>query len=845
MATFIPDTDNELFQLAIQLVNFSNRSLFLTGKAGTGKTTFLKYIREHSPKQMAIVAPTGVAAINAGGVTIHSFFQLPLTPFIPDSSGTGFSSPSQEVADKHSLLSRLRFTSDKKKVLQQLELLVIDEISMVRCDTLDAIDAVLRFIRQRPADKFGGVQVLFIGDLLQLPPVIKEPEWQLLSDYYQGHYFFDSKVLQEEPPLYIEFDKIYRQKDNRFIDVLNQVRNNQLNESGIEILKSRYQPTFRRRKNDGYIVLTTHNNKATEINRQELEKLRTPLYSYPAEVEDDFSDRAYPAEELLYLKVGAQVMFIRNDSAEKGKRYFNGKIGIVTTLEEDKIVVRCDSDSFAANESTYEIEVQKEKWENIRYTMDKSTRQLETDVLGSFTQYPLRLAWAITIHKSQGLTFEKAIIDAGAAFAPGQVYVALSRCTCLEGVVLQSQIGAGNLFSDPRIVTFAKRNSSGEQLQQELVRAKKQYQLFILQQCFDISIIEKNSKELLEYLVEHTTSFNKEAVTSIEIIVAAAEQLQETAVKFQTQLNYLFQETDSIDSSTNIKDRIRAAGQYFIPLLKQLLNQLQQAVVVTDSRIHAKECNDRYREVAVLLAEKNFLLTGIAENFSIENYFTKKNTFRSPSLSFNAYAGGTQHKTDSPHPLLYQELKKLRESICSKKNLPIYMVAGSSTLEEMVRYLPQNMTALKKINGFGEVKAKQYGQLFLDLIIAYTNEHNLYTQIDEKPVIKQKSKKTVTTKKKTDTYAESLALFEKGNSITEIAEIRSLTMGTIENHLLRYIRSGEIEISKIIAAEKINQIQQVLDNNPSQKITAIKELLGENISFGEIRFVVAANERIK
>jgi len=317
------DVSNEMFQLAVQLVNQSNRNIFLTGKAGTGKTTFLKYIKENCQKQMAVVAPTGVAAINAGGVTIHSFFNLPFSPFIPESGGQGFSENSPTI-NRQSLVSRLRFNNDKKKVFQQLELLVIDEISMVRCDTLDAIDTVLRFIRKRPMEKFGGVQLLFIGDMLQLPPVIKEQEWGLLSEYYNGQYFFDSKVLQEDPPVYIEFNKIYRQSDEQFISLLNQVRNNELDEEGIRILESRFQPNFQRSKQDGYIVLTTHNEKAREKNAKELSNLENKLFSYEAEIQDEFSDRAYPADEILHLKVGAQVMFIKNDSADKGKRFFNG-----------------------------------------------------------------------------------------------------------------------------------------------------------------------------------------------------------------------------------------------------------------------------------------------------------------------------------------------------------------------------------------------------------------------------------------------------------------------------------------------------------------------------------------
>ena len=312
VATFTPDTNNEMFQLAIQLVNQSSRNIFLTGKAGTGKTTFLKYIRENCPKQIAVVAPTGVAAINAGGVTIHSFFQLPFSPFVPETRG--FGENNLEVTNRHGLISRLRFNNEKKKVLQQLELLVIDEISMVRCDMLDAIDTVLRYVRQKPNDRFGGVQVLFIGDMLQLPPVIKEQEWNLLSGFYNSPYFFDSKVIKEEPPVYIEFNKIYRQSEERFIRLLNQVRNNELDEEGMKILDSRFQPTFRRTKQDGYIILTTHNEKARDINAIELQKLESNLFSFPAETEGEFLDKAYPADEILQLKVGAQVMFIKNDT---------------------------------------------------------------------------------------------------------------------------------------------------------------------------------------------------------------------------------------------------------------------------------------------------------------------------------------------------------------------------------------------------------------------------------------------------------------------------------------------------------------------------------------------------
>lgn len=821
-----------MFQLAIQLVNQSNRNIFLTGKAGTGKTTFLKYIRENCPKQMAIVAPTGVAAINAGGVTIHSFFQLPLAPFIPETRGTGFQAHGQEISNKHSLISRLRFNSDKKKVLQQLELLVIDEISMVRCDTLDAIDTVLKHIRQRHDERFGGVQVLFIGDMLQLPPVIKEQEWGLLSDYYKGQYFFDSQVLQDEPPVYIEFNKIYRQKDEQFISLLNQVRNNALDKEGLNILESRFQPNFRRTKQDGYIILTTHNNRANDINAAELMRLDKQLLSYKAEVEGDFPDRAYPADEVLNLKVGSQVMFIRNDAAEKGKRYFNGRIGSVSKLEADKIFVQCDGD-------TAEIEVQKEKWENIRYTMNKSTRQLDSDVLGSFTQYPLRLAWAITIHKSQGLTFEKAIIDAGEAFAPGQVYVALSRCTNLEGMVLQSRVRPGSLSSDARIVEFSRRSASGDQLQNELAIARKHYQRATLCGLFDLAVAVSNGKELMDFLQEHTSSFNEESFSWTEELIGKLDKLNDTGKKFQVQLQFLFQQTDKPETNQALQERIKAGSVYFTNEMNSLIQFIRQSPAVTDSKLYSKEFNDGVKDIFGQLEEKKFLLEGIGSRFDMEQFQQHRKRFTMPSLAVNSYAGASQKRTDSPHPLLHQQLRKLRDNICSRKDTPLYLVAGSDTIDEMARYLPQTPDELKKILGFGEVKVKQYGQQFLDVIVNYCTERNLDSLIHEKSPKRERKERAGPVKKKGDTHAESYNLYKEGKSIAEIATARNLAVGTIETHLTKFVASGDIKVDELVTREKLLLIEAALQDYDGKSITPIKQQLDDSISFGEIRIVMA------
>src|SRR6187399_577717 len=566
------DLNNEMFRLAAELLNKSSRNIFLTGKAGTGKTTFLKYIRENCPKQIAVVAPTGVAAINAGGVTMHSFFQLPFSPFVPDAGG--FNTHPEETTNKNSLLSKLRMTAEKKSILQELELLIIDEISMVRCDMLDAVDAVLRHIRRRNNERFGGVQVLFIGDMFQLPPVIKEHEWRLLKDFYNSPYFFDSLVIKEEPPVYIEFDKIYRQSEEKFINVLNQVRNNQLDDDGRNLLEKRFNPDFKRTKDDGYIILTTHNERARNKNETELNSLANKSFSYRAEIEGDFPASAYPAEEQLLLKVGSQVMFIKNDT-ERVKRYFNGKIGLITELDDEKIIVQCKDDQES-------IEVKKEKWENIRYSVDKTSRQLKEEVLGSFTQYPLRLAWAITIHKSQGLTFEKVIIDAGEAFAPGQVYVALSRCTTLDGIVLQSHIRSNRMFSDERIVRFSKTNSSKNILEQELQRSKRNYQLKILLSLFDYMQIFEDSKDLNQYLLENRSSYNEESEKWVDEFLNEIIKVDGTAEKFQNQLRTIFNRKENEDTSELLKERMRAGAGYFLKEQVRLNELLTGCPIVTD-----------------------------------------------------------------------------------------------------------------------------------------------------------------------------------------------------------------------------------------------------------------------
>jgi hypothetical protein len=831
MSSFTPDITNKKFELALQLVNQSNRSIFLTGKAGTGKTTFLKYIRENCSKQMVVLAPTGVAAINAGGVTIHSFFQLPLSPFIP-SNVPGQVNGHQN--NSHTLLKSLRYNQEKRKQIQQLELLVIDEISMVRADILDEIDLVLRHFRHRLQERFGGVQVLFIGDMMQLPPVIRDEEWQLLSPYYNGPFFFNSHALKEHPPVYIEFDKIYRQNEEIFLNLLNQIRDNALDEEGVKLLESRYDPGFQPDQAEGYIILTTHNNKANEINYKSLENIQGEARQYNAGIKNEFPDRAYPAEAVMNLKVGAQVMFIRNDNAENGKRFFNGKIGTVTRLEPNKIFVECHY----PGEDSKEIEVQQETWENIRYKINKSTGNLDAEVLGSFTQFPLRLAWAITIHKSQGLTFEKAIIDAGEAFAPGQVYVALSRCTTLSGLVLKSRIRKNAILSDPAIVEFSKQEHTREALQQELEISKKQYLLSILLSTFDFSFPEKTASDLFKYLDENQSSFIVTDNGWKTSILAELKKLQQTAGRFQQELRLLFLETNQPDQSL-LQNRVSAGAGFFMNEINRVNSLLKKPPLTTDSWTHAKEINEMLSYLFEILSRKQDIMEGMAVSIDPDIYHKRRQHFRIPSFRVNVHSVSQQLAEPSEHPLLYKKLKALRDRICLSKNLPVYLVASSKTLEEMVQYLPQDKSELKKIRGFGDAKIEQYGAEFLDIITDYSIENGLSSQIAGKDPKRERKIQTLNGKLKSDTREASFRLYKEGASISEIAKQRNLKVETIEGHLRTYIENGEININEILPGEKISAITNALKDWDRVSITPVKQKLGDDYGYGEIRMVIS------
>lgn len=553
---------NEVFTLAEQFIHQTSRSLFLTGKAGTGKTTFLRHICKTTIKNKVVLAPTGVAAIHCGGATLHSFFQLPFSPFVPEVQFNP--AESNDLSDQYTLLKNLRIDSEKRNMFRELELMIIDEVSMVRCDVLDAIDTILRHYRKRPNIPFGGVQVLFVGDLFQLPPVVPDEQWTILEKYYAGPFFFQAQVMQHLDPLYLELKTIYRQRDLHFVNLLNRVRNNEVRQQDLELLNERYQPAFRPEKKGDYITLTTHNYKADAINAAELDRLQEREYSFKGEVEGNFPEKNFPTDLVLKLKEGAQIMFLRNDM-EKVKRYYNGKIGIIKHIYDETIIVTFPQEEYR------ELTVEKETWENIRYRFNPETRRVEEEILGTFTQYAIRLAWAVTIHKSQGLTFDKVIVDAGNSFAAGQVYVALSRCTTLEGIVLRSRIFSHSIMTDERVLRFAEEEDSPATLSPVLEEENKRYRLTVLQEIFSWDRIASALDEFDLQLKERTFKKKGEAEAVLKEVQTESNNLYAVSIKFQEQLSRVFEDSLRNNDSHRVQARIEAAIPYFTEKIDNVL----------------------------------------------------------------------------------------------------------------------------------------------------------------------------------------------------------------------------------------------------------------------------------
>lgn len=716
---------NPELHMAWQFIQNTGTHLFLTGKAGTGKTTFLRTLKERSPKRMVVLAPTGIAAINAGGVTIHSFFQLPFAPFVPSAT---FKTNMQ-----------YRFGREKIKIIRTMDLLVIDEISMVRADLLDAVDSMLRRYRER--DKpFGGVQMLMIGDMQQLAPVVRDEEWSILKQYYDSPYFFSSNSLKITQYATIELKTVYRQQDGRFLALLNKVRENKADDAVLAELNKRYIPGFVPPKGEDYISLTTHNIQAQRINDKELDLLTTKAYKFRAEIKDNFPEYSYPTEEVLTVKQGAQVMFVKNDSSSE-KRYYNGMIGEVTSVDSQHLCVcnKTDKEAFA---------LEPEEWTNVKYVLNKETQEITEEVEGTFKQYPIRLAWAVTIHKSQGLTFEHAIIDVQRSFAHGQTYVALSRCKTLEGMVLSTPLSHSSIICDKMVDAFNKDCEEHEPDENTLKTLEYEYVLQIIKELFSIQNVSIAFGKMFRLIDAHFGKRYPKLLGEYKTKAPLLQQLIHVAQNFEIQYSKMLAEANGDVSNPSIQERIHSASAYFSEQLTSFISLCNLSVLTTENKIlrpQVKECKQTLDEM----------------------------------LKFK-------------HKILTYE-----------------------SMEDTVFSVPDYMN----------VKAR---------ILLGTMDDTKLTKVK-----KQKEKSL-----KVDTKQVSYDMYCRGMKIADIARERGFVVTTIAMHLAYYVKCGKLDATKFVSQLKIDEVAKYLKANPDNAVTLslIKENVNENITYSDIKFILAAIE---
>ena len=689
-----------IFETAEKYIRYTGKSVYLTGKAGTGKTTFLKYITQSISKRYVILAPTGVAAINAGGTTIHSFFQLPLCPYLPDV---------KELVTEYQMPEKYRRPrKERVKLIRTLELLIIDEISMVRADILDAVDMTLRSIR-RNEKPFGGVQLLMIGDAQQLSPVVKEEERRYMEQIYPSPYFFHSKALKELDYTTIELQKIHRQKDETFLEILNSIRENRITENILQRLNSRVNAFS---SDDDTIRLTTHNRQAENINTAKLESLPGKPSIFNASIEGDFPEKNYPTDKELALKEGAQIMFIRNDAEG---RFYNGKIGIVKSISKEQgIIVGVKGEN--------PIHVEPVVWENIEYALDKETGEITPNVIGTFRQLPVRIAWAVTIHKSQGRTFDKVIIDAGAAFAFGQVYVALSRCRTLEGISLGTPISKSAIYTDSNVAHFNATQPSLESVQNAFEAEARKHSFTLIKELFGIKDAAKAMATYMRAWRGVMESLYPKEFNELLQHMAKTEELEKTGERFKQQLEKI--ENDPDDNTLFLQERVRKASEYYLPIIDSARECcIHLSRLETDNKAVKKRLKESGEELlAQLEIACSTLKAIIANGFSAEEY----SRIRTECMLDDQIRGRKKQKkatvppdsTSSPsttNELLRERLQQWRTERFKADNVPAYTIMHQSTLLEIASRVPKSMTELLSIKGLGKAKCRKYGEEILKI----------------------------------------------------------------------------------------------------------------------------------
>lgn len=694
------NTDNDSLELAWRLVEETGANVFLTGKAGTGKTTFLRRLKDESSKNIAVLAPTGIAALNAGGVTIHSFFQLSMSPYIP---GVGQSGGKSRFD---------RYSKAKLKIIRSLDMIVIDEISMVRADILDAIDQKLRKYRN-PTLPMGGVQLVMIGDLQQLPPVAKDEEWKMLSAHYPSPYFFDSLVLRSTHYETIELTKVYRQKDSEFIGILNAIRENRADTEILKRLNSRYVPGFEPDDKERYIRLMTHNNQARQYNDDKMSRLPGKPFVFKAEIEGEFPESMYPVDRSLTLKEGAQVMFVKNDSSGH-HLYYNGLIGRIRSVSEDRILVETE-------ESDTPVSVGLEMWENTEYQVDAKDGKMKEKVIGRFTQIPLRAAWAITVHKSQGLTFDRAIINVSSAFAHGQTYVALSRCRSLKGLVLEKPLSSRAIISDNTVTDYIGLCSERQVDSRRVAALEVEFKLRLQLELTDLSSVRDALEQLYRAMQEsHLSAFPKITAQLGEIKETVVKNLLGVSARFQDQLRRMVSQNAS---PAQIQERISAACGYFLKELKPVMEFASKLPQEVDNKDYKKKFLEALEVVEYEMKLKTALMESAREKeLAAKDYMRIRHevsTARSTWTKENAGSGkgsGGKISGDVENQDVYDILVKWRSKTAASKGEPNFMVMGNRTLVALANAMPRNEREMLAVPGIGRKKFREYGEEILRLL---------------------------------------------------------------------------------------------------------------------------------
>ena len=797
---------NPELDLAIQFIEKTDRNLFVTGKAGTGKTTLLHQIKNETFKRVVVVAPTGVAAINAKGVTIHSFFQLPFGPLLPNSINSAFN-------------QQRKFSKAKIDILKSLDLLIIDEISMVRADLLDGIDQVLKRYK-RSNSVFGGVQVLCFGDIQQLAPVVKSNEWMLLQAHYRTPYFFSSKAYAEGDFVPIELKKIYRQENEEFITILNEIRNDQLSEKSLQKLNQHYNSTFTPDPSEGYITLTTHNKSANAINKKELDNLKGKSRIYKADVSGSFNETSYPNDEELTLKAGSQVMFIKNDSSPE-KRYYNGKIGTITKMTKEDVTVLCQDDG-------EEIVTEYETWDNVKYNIDQETQEIKEEITGIFKQIPLRLAWAITIHKSQGLTFDKAIIDAGASFAHGQTYVALSRCTSLEGLVLKSRIQNKSIINDQTVVGFNQYIEENHPDEEVLNKSERQFQLNLISELFDFNPFLVPLQRMIRVFQSNRSSIKGEVFNHLEMIKdQGIIPLLKVGNQFKVQLSKLSRENYLPENDPIIQERFTKGVDYFLnQMITSIVQPFSKISFSSDNKQVKKDFEKSYNDFSEVMNQKVFLLKNSTEKFGVHSYLK----FRAEAALQNSEKKKPKRLKTNSEPLLAVKLRELRSNISEALQIPPFQVFTQETLYNMCNELPRTEKQLLKVKGMGKIRVQNYGDEILEVIESYCKDNGIDVFNEQKKELKKPTKQI------------SLELFKQGLSIEEIAKERKLKKATIESHLASYIPSGDVDILELMPLKRYKKLMNQIESIEFKNLTDLKEKVDKDFTYMELRMVMLTME---